>query len=86
MGAGRNRTISSSANNFPRFRLDTVNECLWLRGGRQGGWYRIGKLRVICPRWITRQRGADTNRGEAWPHKQTGQPMCPYSITSHHLK
>jgi hypothetical protein len=42
MGAGRNRTMRSSANNFPPFRLDTVNECLWLRGGRQGGWYRIG--------------------------------------------
>jgi hypothetical protein len=37
MGAGRNRTISSSVKSFPPFRLDTVNECLWRRGCRQGG-------------------------------------------------
>jgi hypothetical protein len=50
MEPSRNRTINSSVKSFPPFRRDTVNECLWRRSGRQGGWYRIGKLRVVCPR------------------------------------
>jgi hypothetical protein len=43
MEPGRNRSLNSSVNSLPPFRLDTVNECLWRRGGRQGGWYRIGE-------------------------------------------
>lgn len=50
MGAGRNRTISLSVKSFLPFRLDMVNECLWWCAGRQGAWYRIGKLRLTCPR------------------------------------
>jgi hypothetical protein len=50
MEPGRNRTINSSVKSFPPFWLDTVNECLWRGGGRQGGSYRLGKLRALWPR------------------------------------